>query len=442
MIMNKYIALIALGFSSLMSVAQSLPDSSQQLTLQKAVEIALVNNYDIKIASAVREKAQNSNSIGNAGLLPSLSVSGGADYAKMNSELEILGQPDIIEVNGAESVNYNANARVNYTLFDGLGNIYTNKKLQSADQLQESILRQQTEKTIVQVAERFYQVCRSQQNLHLAKESMRISRERYNKALDQKAYGQANQLDVLNAEVDMNSDSTIVLQTEQTYIQSIKNLNLVLGISMHQTYQVDNSISYRNDLSVDGIIAGALMNNASLMAQQKNEHISGLDVKITNARKYPTLSAFGQYNYTRSDNDAGQLLYNQSIGPKAGISLQFNVFNGSQQRTREKNARLDLISQQERTKQLKSQIERDASNAYTDYIYKRRIVELQESSLDQARLNFEQTQEMFQLGRVSSIEYRTAQQNLLNVAAKYNDAQYNAKIAEFYLLQLSGELIQ
>jgi outer membrane protein TolC len=92
--------------------------------------------------------------------------------------------------------------------------------------------------------------------------------------------------------------------------------------------------------------------------------------------------------------------------------------------------------------QLKSQVERDASNAYTDYIYKRRIVDLQESSLEQAKLNFDQTQEMFQLGRVTSIEFRTAQQNLLNVAAQYNDALYTAKVAEFYLLQLTGKLIQ
>ncbi|WP_430813165.1 TolC family protein [Carboxylicivirga sp. RSCT41] len=424
--------------------AQTVPDSSEQLTLQKAIEIAMVNNYDIKIASADRQKAKNNNSIGNAGLLPSVSINGGADYSSSDTEMEINngGNTSIIEADGAVSTNYNAAARVDYTLFDGFGNIYTYKKLKSSDNLQETIFRQQTETTIVQVAEQYYQVCRAQQNLHLAQESMRISRERYQKAMDQKAYGQANQLDVLNAEVDMNNDSTTVLQTEQTFIQSIKDLNLVLGVPIQNVYEVDNSIDYRDDFKADVVIADALMNNASLSAQQQQEKISNLDVKITDANKYPTLSAYGQYSYNRTDNDAGQLLYNQTQGPKVGVSLNFNVFNGRQQRTKEKNARLDYISQQERTMQVKSQVERDASNAYTDYIYKRRIVDLQESSLEQARLNFEQTQEMFQLGRVTSIEFRTAQQNLLNVAAQYNDAQYTAKVAEFYLLQLTGKLIQ
>ncbi|MCG8581288.1 MAG: TolC family protein [Bacteroidales bacterium] len=442
-----YTIVLLLGVIS--TQAQTVPDTTEQLTLQKAIEIAMVNNYDIKIASAERQKAKNNNSIGNAGLLPSLSVNGGADYSSNDTEIHIASQDGegnpvtiVQEQDNAASTNYNANARIDYTLFDGFGNIYTYKKLKSSDNLQETIFRQQTESTIVQVAEQYYQVCRAQQNLHLAKESMRISRERYQKAIDQKAYGQANQLDVLNAEVDMNNDSTTILQTEQTFIQSIKNLNLVLGVPIQNIYEVDNSISYRDDFKADVVIADALMNNANLSVQQQQEKISDLDVKITDAKKYPTLSAYGQYSYSQTENDAGQLLYNHSTGPKVGLSLNFNVFNGRQQRTKEKNARLDYISQQERTMQVKSQVERDASNAYTDYIYKRRIVDLQESSLEQARLNFEQTQEMFQLGRVTSIEFRTAQQNLLNVAAQYNDAQYTAKVAEFYLLQLTGKLIQ
>lgn len=442
-----YTIVLLLGVIS--TQAQTLPDTTSQLTLQKAIEIAMVNNYDIKIASAERQKAKNNNSIGNAGLLPSLSVSSGADYSSNDTEIHIAsrdaeGNPITIvqEQDNAASTNYNANARVDYTLFDGFGNIYTYKKLKSSDNLQETIFRQQTESTIVQVAEQYYQVCRAQQNLNLAQESMRISRERYLKAIDQKAYGQANQLDVLNAEVDMNNDSTTVLQTEQTFIQSIKNLNLVLGVPIQNSYEVDNSIGYRDDFKADVVIADALIHNASLSVQQQQEMISNLDIKITDARKYPTLSAYGQYSYSQTENDAGQLLYNQATGPKVGVSLNFNVFNGRQQRTKEKNARLDYISQQERTMQVKSQVERDASNAYTDYVYKRRIVDLQESSLEQARLNFEQTQEMFQLGRVTSIEFRTAQQNLLNVAAQYNDAQYTAKVAEFYLLQLTGKLIE
>ncbi|MCU4174789.1 TolC family protein [Carboxylicivirga sp. N1Y90] len=438
----KYILSIVLILSIAKVNAQDILTGTEKISLSKAVEIAMLNNYELKIASNELKKADNNNTVGNAGLLPSLTLNGGVDYGHNDTEMEFTGQnSEIIKIDNAESLTYNSNVRMDYTLFDGFGNVYTYKKLQGANERQETLFRQQTELTIVQVAERYYEVCRAQQNLHLAKESMRISRERLQKAMDKKAYGQANQLDVLNAEVDMNSDSTIVLQTEQAFLNSVKDLNVVLGVPVQNVYQVVDAIKFRDDFTADKVISGALLNNAGMIAQKQQEGISNLDLKITKAQKYPTISAYGQYGYNRQDNDAGQIAYNQSMGSSAGVSLKFNIFNGQQQRTKEKNATLDFRSQQERSFQLQSELERDAANAYTDYVYKRRIVELQETSVEQAQLNFEQTQEMYQLGRVTAIEFRTAQQNLLDVAANFNNARFTAKVAEFYLLQLTGELI-
>ncbi len=422
--------------------AQEQIEPTDKISLSRAVEIAMLNNYDLKIATNELKKADNSNSIGNAGLLPSLTLNGGFDYGFNDTEMEFAGgDSEVIKIDNAESFTYSGNVRMDYTLFDGFGNVYTYKKLQGQNERQQTLFRQQTEQTIVEVAEKYYEVCRAQQNLNLAKKSMEISRERVQKAIHKKAYGQANQLDVLNAEVDMNSDSTIILQTEQAFLRSIKDLNVVLGVDVQTEYQVDDAINFRDDFTADAVISGAMLNNSGMIAQEQQEDISNLDLKITNAQKYPTLSAYGQYGYNRQNSDAGQVLYNQNLGTSAGLSLKFNVFNGRQQRTKEKNAMLDLNSQQERSLQLKSELERDATNAYTDYIYKRRIAELQETSVKQAQLNFEQTQEMYELGRVTSIEFRTAQQNLLDVAANFNDARFTAKVAEFYLMQLTGELI-
>jgi outer membrane protein TolC len=438
----KIIITIIVALIFISAKAQDIQQDKQVLSLQKAVETAMTNNYDIKVASNELQKAKNSNTAGNAGLLPSIAVSGGVDYSNKNTEMQYMGSDVVSNYDDAESYSYSASARLDYVLFDGMGNVYTYNKLQNADALQETLFQQQSENTIIQVTGAYYEVCRSQQNLMLAKESMRISRKRYQRVIDQKAYGQATQLDILNAEVDMNNDSTLVLQTEQIWLQTIKNLNVVLGVPIQNHYTVDDSVNFRNDFTSADVIDRALIHNTSLIAQQQMVDNSALDLKIAKANKYPKVSVYGQYAYSRQDNDASQLLYYQTLGPAAGVSLSFNVFNGKQQKTREINSLLDLESQQERSKQLVSSVERDASNAYTDYAYKRKIVELQQSSLKQARLNFEQTQEMFQIGRVSSIEFRTAQQNLLSVAANYNDAKYKAKVAEFYLLQLTGDLLK
>lgn len=440
----KYILGLSLGLISGLVVGQDVSPAGEKMTLQKAIETAMVNNYDLKIAENTLKQAENNNSAGNAGLLPSVSISGGTEYANTDNEMQFnsTGNNDVITTNGAKSMSYNAGARMDYTLFDGFGNVYTYQKLKQTNELQETVYRQQMEMTILQVVQSYYEVCRTQQNLTLANESMRISRDRYQRTKDQKTYGQANQLDLLNAKVDLNSDSTLILQAEQAFLMAIKNLNVVMGIDINETYSIDDNITFRNDLQAEQVMTDALMNNAQLLSQQQQQGISQMDLKITKAAKYPTLSAYGQYGYNRQDNDAGQLAYNQNLGTTAGVSLKFNLFNGRQQHTREQNAKLNLLSQQERTRQVQSELERNVANAYTDYTYKRRIADLQQSSLEQARLNFEQTKELFQLGRVTSIEFRTAQQNLLSTANTYNDAQFKAKVAEYNLLQLTGTLIK
>lgn len=438
-------------FLSQFSIAQEAAEVPEVLTLSKAIEIALVNNFDLKIAQNNLKQAQNNNSIGNAGLLPSVSVNGGAEYSVKSGEQEMLStSPDAngnfpsqtIETEGAETVTYNANVRVDYVLFNGFGKLYTYKKLQQANELQEVAYKAQMEVTVMEVSQLYYNVCRAKKAYLLAQEAMNISKDRYQRALDQKEFGQATQLQVLNAEVDMNTDSTRILQAEQNLIMSVKNLNVSMAIPVRETYQVDDAINYRNDLSEDRIITGAEANNTLMLSQKLQEELSHTDKKLTNSGKYPTLSTYGMYGYYQQDTEASSITYMQTVGPTAGLSLRFNVFNGRQQKTREKNAQLTYLSQQERSRQVEIELKRDVSNAFTDYSYKRRIVELQKTNLTQAQLNFEKSKEALELGQISSIEFRTAQQNLQNVSFNFSDAQYNAKMAEYNLLRMAGELIQ
>lgn len=158
--------------------------------------------------------------------------------------------------------------------------------------------------------------------------------------------------------------------------------------------------------------------------------------------RYPRLSLYGTYAYYRQNSSAGTYNYTQQTVPTAGINLSWNIFNGRQQRIREKNANLELQNTQETLLNVTVHLQRDIANAYTDFDYKKRTVELQERSMAQAKLNFSRTQELYKLGRATSIEFRTAQQNYLNAENNYNTARYNAKLTEIVLLKVAGELVK
>ncbi|MGN6645900.1 MAG: TolC family protein, partial [Cytophaga sp.] len=46
----------------------------------------------------------------------------------------------------------------------------------------------------------------------------------------------------------------------------------------------------------------------------------------------------------------------------------------------------------------------------------------------------------FKLGSITTVEFRAAQLNYINATVRYSTAQYNAKLAEINLNQISGTM--
>ena len=70
------------------------------------------------------------------------------------------------------------------------------------------------------------------------------------------------------------------------------------------------------------------------------------------------------------------------------------------------------------------------------------ILEVQEKSLNTSNNNFLRNLEKYNIGIVSSIEFRRAQINLLNAELSRNTAMYDAKLSELIFLKISGQIIE
>jgi len=79
-------------------------------------------------------------------------------------------------------------------------------------------------------------------------------------------------------------------------------------------------------------------------------------------------------------------------------------------------------------------------NAWNDYQNKVFIVQAQQNNLEANQQNFERTQEQYRLGQIPSLDFRTAQSNLLTAQTDYINARYEAKLAELVIYQLAGRI--
>ena len=425
-------------------IGNLLAQEKEVITKEKAISLALEFNYGIKIAENEVEIAENNKGILNSGYLPTLTGRAGAGY-DLNDRLTEPEDGEPLQQDGIENNSYNASVNLNYTLFDGLGRLYNYKSLKEEYQLSKLQARETIENTMLQLLAVYYEIARLTENVAVLKDVLETSKERVTRAQYQFDYGQSNNLAVLNARVDVNNDSVNLLQTRQQLSNTKRDLNVLLDRQMtHKDFSVDTTVSFIPKLQLDSYVADAEVNNVSLLQLDKSLEITAYDIKISKSGYLPTIDLSGSYgwNYNRSAATAFFPGSRQTTdGISGGVSLNWNLFDGGTTSLRVQNAKINHENQQLQKKQLSLGIRRDIANALGNYENRLYIYRVQKENVRTNEDNFERSREQFKLGRITSIEFRQAQVNLLDARTSLNLAKYDAKLAELTLLQLTGQLL-
>ena len=431
---------------------------AQEKTLSKeeAVVKALESNYGIEIAKGQVDIAENNASILNSGYLPTLTGTAGATYNNNNTTTEFPGQfnddgsaRDYISIDGAESQRYSSALNLNYTLFDGLGRFYNYKRLKEQYNLSTLQARETIENTIIQMFTVYFEIARLTENKNVQKQALEISTDRIQRSEYSFEYGQNTKLDILNAQVDMTNDSINLLNTEQQLANAKRDLNVVLNQDLNSQYAVDTTIVFLPKFQIVEFMDQAIKNNVAVLQTETNLNINAYDIKVNKSGYLPTIGLTGSYGWNRNQNAPSAFLTgavfpgtNSNVSNYAlGASLTWNLFDGGSTTVSVKNAKITYANQELLRKQVELEVNRDMQNAMALYENLLKIYQIQEQNVFTNQNNFERSKEQFQIGSITSIEFRQAQINLLNAQTNKNLAKYDAKLAELQLLQLTGQLL-
>jgi outer membrane protein TolC len=431
----KKIIFVFMSFCMTSIAAQKL------VSVSEAIELALENNYGIKIISNNKEIAKNNAGVLNSGYLPTVTSSSGATFNRDNLEAE-FANGESTALNGAKSSRYNASINLNYTLFDGLGRYYDYKRLKETYKLSELQARETIENTIAQLYVVYYNVAQVTENVAVLEKTLTISKDRITRANYQFEYGQGTMLNVLNAQVDINNDSINLINAKQQLVNTKRDLNVVLGNVISSEFRVDTTIDFKLNIDQNDLANKVKSNNVNLLQLDKNIIINTFIVKANKSGYLPSLGLTGSYGWNKGNNNAASFVaVSTNTGLSGGLSLSWNLFDGGATATRVTNAKIELENRSLEKESMVIDIERNFNNAWDDYQNKLTIFQVQENNIITSTNNFNRTQEKYKLGQATSIEFRQAQLNLINSELNRNQAKYAAKIAELTVLQLSGELL-
>lgn len=413
--------------------------SQSVLSLNEAVQIALENNFEIRLASNNLGIDSLSVSPGFAGMLPRVYASASTNNSTQYSS-QVRADGTEIELDGAKNINKSYGIGLDWTIFDGLSMFARYDRLKELQKLGETELKITILNRVSDVMITYYDLVQQQQQLTALDSTIVLSEQRVELATNRFSIGKASKLEVLNAQVDLNTDKTLYLRQQELYASTKIRLNEILARDTKIDFKVDDDMLLNNQLVLTDLEILAENQNPELQAQLINKRIAELQLKQVKGNRFPTISATTGYNFSDSESTLGFARLNNSRGWNYGFSASVDIFNGYNQNRNEKIAKIQLenstIAIEQQTQTIKAQL----NTAYQTYLTNIGLIDLETSNEEIAKQNLEITLAKYNTGIIPPIEFRTAQLNYINAKLRLSQTKYQAKLSEITLKQLAGNL--
>lgn len=417
--------------------------AQQPYSLKSCIEIGLEQNYDIRMVRNEEQISKNNATIANAGYLPTLDLSAGYSGSLNDTETTTRETGEKNKTTGVFDQTLNAGINLNWTLFDGFRIQANYQRLKELEKQGETMTRIAIEDFIAELTSEYYNYIRQQIRLKnflyamsLSKERLRIVEERY-------LVGNFSRLDLQQARVDFNADRAQHMKQQESVETSRIRLNeLMANSDMNLPIHVSDSIIELNTLlSYEQLWQSTLENNASLLNSEHSKVLANLELKTVKSRNYPYLKLNSGYSYTMNKYDVAATSQRHNKGLNVGVTLGINLFDGNRKRE-SRNARIAIENARLRQEELRQALQADLSTLWQAYQNNLSMLKLERENLTAAIENHEIASERYMLGNLSGIEMREAQKSLLDAEERILAAEYDTKICEISLLQLSGRIFE
>ncbi|MDR3367198.1 MAG: TolC family protein [Prevotellaceae bacterium] len=422
---------------SLVAVAAAKAQDTALYTLPMTLETLLENGYSIKFSRNREEVLSNNATYGNAGMLPKVNASAG--YSGAANQLQNTGGKSYTNT---FSNGYNVGLSGTWTLFDGWGMQASYSRLQEMKKNGELSTKLEVESSVAQTTAMYYELLHRRLRLENLSIMLSLSRERLRMATEKYLVGAHSQLELLQAQVDFNADSSQLVTYRQGTIEQLIRFKkqLLLPFDANDVIFTDTSFNLNEHLKLEDLKAVVLNSNTSLKIFNKNRAITDLERAQVEAARYPYVNLSASYGYTYNNNT-----YNAStsdaLGLSYGVNIGFKLYDGKNQRRLEKNIKVEQRNRDLEYEQQAQQVLADLHLLYSSYSSYMKLLGLERINRELAGKKVLLAMEQYRLGQITSLELREHQRTHLDAQDRLLNAMLQAKLSEIYIMQLCGVVL-
>lgn len=410
----------------------------EPLTLKKAIEITLENNYGIKLARENIEQLDINANAGNAGMLPIVDV--GASYQKAfgNFDTHAYSGQSIHE-KGSNSNMSDLWINLNWTIFDGLRMFAEYDRLEKIKETGEQILKIEMDQAISDLIIAYSSIIMEKAKLDVLKERYSLSGFRYGIAKSSYEVGKSPEIEMLQAEVEMRSDSSAIIAQSSKYMNAIDEINGIMGGTTYE--EISDQLTLSDIIGLRDLESKSLESNNRLLLERQLVRVKEIEVDKSRTDFLPRLDLNAGYYFSEIDAEAAFIHYNRFLGPKIALTLKYNIFDGFNSLNNNENAQIELEKQKISEKEFELQIKTVISQFWHQYISYKDLIEYEKQNIKLSENNLNIAKNAYEVGAISSLDFRDAQQKHIEIKIRLIEARHFAKYFETKLLMISGQLM-
>ena len=438
---------ILLLFISLFLSVSSQAQQAQEISLQEAIDIALENNYQLKVARNNVELSENRVRSEKADYLPSVNASmSGRKSIGRNFNTDI---GDIV-TQTTNSLFGNLDASV--PIFSGFENLHSLRSSEYDKQSSEQTLNRIRENVIFNTASNYLQFILDRKILEIDRENLEASRQTLKQVRAQVEVGSRPTVDLYQQEATVANNELSVVNSENALQSSRLQLIQTMQIDPLKEYEfstpeIDAMTVQSADYDLNQLVVTALENRSDLQSEQLNIRSLQHQLDAIRGSLYPSLSISASLGSRYSDGlqlGFQDQFFDQNIQRSLGLSLNIPIFNNFNRKLNVQSQQIQYRNAQLELQDTELQIVQDVNQAYNDYTSYVKQLESTEKALQAAERSYQTQKERYEVGAGTLIELSDA--NAQYVEAQSNRAQavfrviFQQKLLDYYIGQLDQNM--
>ncbi len=457
--MKKFVFVGCLVFSVFIYFPVKAQDNSiLELTLDDAVELALKINGDIQAAGLEVEKSDERIREVRGHLLPSVDIEG--QYVRNIQKPVIFlppgppfgppGSVDPIVLEVGYDNAYTGTIRATLPVF--MLSVYKSLELAKENlELSKESYRESVIETTSKVKRAFYSVLLTEALQNFMRLSYEDAKNNLDNVRRMHKQGLIADYDLIKAEVEVDNLQPLVMQAEDNYQLALDGLKISIGLEADQQIKVKGQLQFTDeggrlifhtDLRVPTLSEAMnilLMKNTTLRKLSLQNRLTETTVQLAKAQFYPSLVAFGNYQYLTQANNFQFKDYRWVETSMVGLQLQIPLFHGLSRIAQLQQAELTYKQLQTRQNMVTEAVKTRLRSVLYRLKQSKKRIEIQEKSISQAEKGYRIAQSRYKNGIATLLEVNDARVAQTRARFNYAKAVYDFLIAYTDYEELVGK---